>query len=56
MTEIERDMRTEELLARSQRLRDELGSMLTALEDYVHELDYFIQTSPEEQAHDRTSN
>ncbi len=48
MTQIERDIRTEELLMRSQRLREELGLMIGELETYVAELDDFIQhQSPE---------
>lgn len=55
MTQMQRDIRTEELLRRSERLREELGQMLDALGDYVHELDHFIQIqTPEEQANDRT--
>lgn len=55
MTQMQRDIRTEELLRRSERLREELGQMLDALGSYVQELDHFIQIqTPEEQANDRT--
>lgn len=55
MTQLQRDIRTEELLRRSERLREELGLMLDALGDYVSELDSFISTqTPKEQANDRT--
>lgn len=57
MTQMQRDIRTEELLVRSQRLREELGLMLDALGDYVQELDHFISTqTPKEQANDRTAD
>lgn len=55
MSQLQRDIQTEELLARSQRLRQELGLMLSALEVYVHELDDYIQAeTPKEQDNDRT--